>query len=97
MLEKIQGQVDNCVPLMNRLNSLLPERFEVVDTSEYHNPGDAMNYSEQDNIIGFNYSNMDTDSLQWNNFINNYCMHIPICTHMHACTHTVWHENFTWN
>ena len=62
VVEKIQGQVDNCVPLMNRLNSLLPERFEVVDTSEYHNPGDAMNYSEQDNIIGFNYSNMDTDS-----------------------------------
>ena len=67
VLEKIQGQVDHCVPLMNRLNSLLPEsdrmeRFEVVDTSEYHNPGDAMNYSELDNIIGFNYSNMDTDS-----------------------------------
>ena len=67
VLEMIQGQVDHCVPLMNRLNSLLPEsdrmeRFEVVDTSEYHDLGDAMNYSEQDNIIGFSYSNVDTDS-----------------------------------
>lgn len=66
-LEKIQGQVDQCVPLMNRLNNLLPEsdrmeKFEVVITSDYHDPGDAMNYSEQNNIIGFNYSNIDTNS-----------------------------------
>ena len=66
-LEKIQGQVDQCVPLMNRLNNLLPEndrmeKFEVVITSDYHDPGDAMNYSEQNNIIGFNYSNIDMNT-----------------------------------
>jgi len=53
---------------MNRLNNLLPEgdrmeKFEVSNTTvDYDGPGDAMNYSEQDNIIGFNYSNIDTDS-----------------------------------
>lgn len=67
VLEKIQAQVDQCVPLMNRLNNLLPEsdrmeKFEVSTTVEYPDPGDAMNYSEQENIIGFNFSNIDANS-----------------------------------
>ena len=67
VLEKIQGQVDQCVPLMNRLNNLLPEtermeKFEVTAANDYEDPGDAMNYSEQENIIGFNYSNIDMNS-----------------------------------
>ena len=52
---------------MNRLNNLLPEsdrmeKFEVTPTGDYQDPGEAMNYSEQDNIIGFTYSNIDTNS-----------------------------------
>ena len=65
ILEKIQSQIDYCVPMMNRLNNLLPEndrmeKFEV--STEYRDPGDAMHYSEQTNIIGFNYSNIDSNS-----------------------------------
>ena len=36
------------------------EKLEV--STEYHDPGDAMHYSEQTNIIGFNYSNIDSNS-----------------------------------
>ena len=52
---------------MNRLNNLLleseqMEKFEVMAPSDYHDPGEAMSYSEQENIIGFNYSNIDMNS-----------------------------------
>ena len=51
--------------MMNRLNNLLPEndrmeKFEV--STNYRDPGDAMHYSEQTNIIGFNFSNIDSNS-----------------------------------